>query len=296
MHWLIVGTALASIFGVHAAPQDLSSNGGPSIGVSMAPAQPLYPGGSIPNNYPGRYTYPIPGKCNERDCSCEMGGPCTCKNCGKNSGNSGNMVSPGWNYPPQPSFGGCSSGGCGGGYPSPPIWNFPPQPPPPPPPPRPQPPIWGGNTWTPMPGGNGCYNRCRPKCSSPPPMPPMPPRPPIMPTRPPFIPPPPPPPQPQPRCRNVCRPQCNVRPSCPMGATMIGNSMSCNGGQPSWGQPSWGQPSYYPGGGMWGYPNSMNQQLQQPSGMWGVTKSRTITPVESSPETSEDEPEESGME
>jgi hypothetical protein len=77
---------------------------------------------------------------------------------------------------------------------------------------------------------------------------------------------------------------------------MIGNSMSCNGGQPSWGQPSWGQPSYYPGGGMWGYPNSMNQQLQQPSGMWGVTKSRTITPVESSPETSEDEPEESGME
>ena len=126
-------------------------------------------------------------------------------------------------------------------------------------------PNWS-QSFTPMPGSGGCYNRCRPRCNlRPPPPPPMPM--PMPPPRPPFRPPPPPMPmpmpRPQPQCRQVCRPMCNAKPSCGMGGAQLqGNTMTCGMQQPST-RPMYGGYGGYGGGyGNYGggYGNYYNQQ------------------------------------
>lgn len=169
--------------------------------------------------------------------------------------------------------------------------------------PQPQPPI----NWQPQPASNGtnegyvpgpqqwgtsftpitsgCYNRCRPRCSYVPPVypRPLPPRP-----RPPMPPPPPPrPSKPQYGCRSVCRPMCNIQPSCGMGSSSWnGNTMVCGQSQMYNQNPGYsGYPSY---GNAYG--NNMYNQASLPAAR---AQPQTATPAPETIDVSDTSAEES---
>ena len=156
-------------------------------------------------------------------------------------------------------------------------------------------PSWS-QSFTPMPGSGGCYNRCRPRCNfrppppPPPPMPRPPPPPPPMPMpRPLPMPMPMPRPPPQPQCRQVCRPQCNARPTCPFntGAQLNGNTMTCGMQQPST------RPMYNGYGGYGNYGNYGNYYNQQPAPA-SVNSNSSPTSSESNSEAADEDTEENG--
>merc|ERR1712018_488576 len=181
MNGLVLIAVVASIFGAQAAPQDSNTDKpsnsvtaqagrfslgynqgqGLSFGYNQQPPQPPqwgYP--SYPSYYPGGYYQPPGGSYYQ---------PQTKPNYNQDSDSfkppeSGIVIEDAnSNTDTQPSYPDNSQMGV-------PSWS---------------------QSFTPMPGSGGCYNRCRPRCNFRPPPPPPPPMP--MPR-----------PQPQPQCRQVC--------------------------------------------------------------------------------------------